>query len=235
MLILNTWLPALQPVAMRMSNPFFETVLYGGYLSLAASSTIGVARYKRLSQDQRILLIVLFSALAVELAGRVLWMNELNNLFLYHFYAVAEFLLMAVLYQRNLNGMIRPVFITSVMIVFVVFAIANTVFFQSLAEFNSNVTFVECLLMIVLSIFYFYKLLRDLDHKKLERVPMFWVNMSVLTYFSGALILFHVANDLIPLPLKERGAVWGTHALFNIVHYFLYGVALYVQPLKKQL
>lgn len=118
----------------------------------------------------------------------------------------------------------------SVMALFVMFALINTLFFQSLEEFNSHVTFVESLSLIVFAILYFYKMLRALEHRRLERVPMFWINMSVLTYFSGALILFHVANELIPLPLEERGAIWGTHAVFNIVHYFLYGVALWVKP-----
>jgi hypothetical protein len=216
-----------------MNNPFFETVLYGGYFFLAASTLVGVIRFRKLNGDQRILLTLLFNAVIVELAGRILWMNEWSNLFLYHFYAVAEFLLLSTLYSRHLNGLIKPLYIKSLMIAFLIFAVVNSLFFQSLKQFNSNVTFIEGLLLIVLSIVYFYKLLRDLDHKKLERVPMFWINMSVLTYFSGALILFHVANDLIPLPLKERGAIWGTHALFNVVHYCLYGIALRVQPERK--
>jgi hypothetical protein len=62
---------------------------------------------------------------------------------------------------------------------------------------------------------------------------MFWINISVLTYFSGAFVLFHVANDLIPEPLKIRGVIWGVHSLFNIVHYSLYAVALWIVPERE--
>jgi hypothetical protein len=87
--------------------------------------------------------------------------------------------------------------------------------------------------MIVLAMIYFYKLLRDLKHKNLERVPMVWINMSVLTYFSGALMLFYVSNELANMPPEDRVVVWGTHAVFNVVHYALYAVALLVKAEKK--
>lgn len=212
---------------------FFETAVLAGQCLVALCLLIGILRFKALNTEQRILFTLIGLTGLVELTSRILWMNKISNLFLYHIYAVVEFSLLSILYVRHLKGLIKPVYIEVVIAGFVLFAILNSIFFQSLRQFNSNVTFTECLLLIILSILYFYKLLRDLNHKKLEYEPMFWISMSVLTYFSGALILFHVANDLIPIPEKERVAVWGVHALFNIVHYLLYGVALLVHPDTK--
>lgn len=211
----------------------FETAVLIGQCIVALCVLIGILRFKALNTEQRILFILIALTGLVELASRILWMNKISNLFLYHIYAVVEFSLLSILYTRHLKGLIKPVFIEVVIVGFILFAILNSIFFQSLRQFNSNVTFIECLLLIILSILYFYKLLRDLNHKKLEYEPMFWISMSVLTYFSGALILFHVANDLIPIPEKERVAVWGVHALFNIVHYLLYAVALFVNPYRR--
>ncbi|MDJ1506578.1 hypothetical protein [Xanthocytophaga agilis] len=129
--------------------------------------------------------------------------------------------------------MIKSVYVLAVMIAFALFAIINTVFFQSLKQFNSHTIFVECILLIVLAILYFYKELRDLENRHLERVPMFWINASVLTYFSGSLVLFYVANDLISESMKTKGVIWGTHALFNIVHYILYAIALLIRNQEK--
>ncbi|GHN02228.1 hypothetical protein WSM22_37170 [Cytophagales bacterium WSM2-2] len=212
---------------------FFEKAVIAGQVLVVVCLLIGIYRFRRASKDQKIVLALVFLAFIVELAARILWTYKMNNLFLFHLYAVGEFTLLMFLYIAHLNGLIKPVLMRGLLVAFIVFAISNTLFFQNLKEFNSNVTFIECLLLILLALLYFYKLLRDLNHRKLQQVPMFWINMSVLTYFSGALILFHVANDLIPLPEKELGAIWGTHALFNIVHYLLYAIALNLTPQKN--
>jgi hypothetical protein len=208
---------------------FFEKMVLACYVILSGAVLIGVLRFKTLNNDQRILFFLLILTSLVQLSSTILWKYKMNNLFLYHFYTVAEFLLLGVLYAKHLNGLVKTTFMQGLMFAFVILALINTLFFQSLNEFNSNITFTESLLMIVFSVLFFYKLLRDLQHRKLERVPIFWINMSVLTYFSGALILFHVSNELISIPKEEREIVWGTHAVFSLVHYFLYAVALWVK------
>ncbi len=212
---------------------FFERALFVSYFSIGIVTLIGLLRFKRLNNDQSTLLFLVFVTIIVELAGRVFWKFDINNLFLYHFYSPIEFLLLASLYRRHLGGLIKPAMMNGLIMGFILFAVINTLFFQNLTQFNSNVTFTECLLLIVLAFMYFYVLLRDLQYRALERNPMFWINVSVLTYFSGALVLFHVANDLIPESLKVRGVVWGVHAIFNVVHYLLYAVALLVKPEKE--
>lgn len=216
-----------------MNTPFlFEASRAIAYSLILAGLLIGFFKFKILITDQLILLVLLIVSFVVELISYFQWLLTTNNNYIYHIYPIAEFLLLGFLYMKHLNGLIKPIYMQSLMIAFLMFALVNTLFFQGLKEFNSNVTFVESLLLIVFAMVYFYKLLRDLEHRRLQRVPMFWINMSVLTYFSGALMLFHVANELIPLPLEERTVIWGTHALFNIAHYFLYSVALWVNPMK---
>lgn len=205
---------------------FSEVTLYLGYALLGISLLIGCLRFRRLSNDQFTLWLLVVFAAVTELISRVLWSFKVSNLFLYHIYCVAEFSLLIILYRRNLKGLIHPHFFTSLIAAFILFAVVNTLFFQNLRQFNSNVMFVECLVLIILSILYFFKELRDLEHRNLEKVPMFWINASVITYFSGTLVLFYAVNDLIPVPLKDQGIVWGVHALFNIFHYGLYSVAL---------
>jgi hypothetical protein len=216
------------------STVFFEVTRGIFHVLLVSALIIGSIRFKKLSFDQRILVCLLVCTLVVEVVSVLLWRFKMNNNFLYHVYSVFEIFFLGTLYARNLQGLLQPVYVNVCIVFLGLFALVNTLFFQSLKEFNSNVTFVESLLLIILSMLYFYKLLRDLEHRKLEREPMFWINMSVLTYFSGALLLFHVANELLPLPEDERAAIWGTHALFNIVHYLLYGMALGVRPQKSQ-
>lgn len=202
---------------------------------LALALVIGLFRFKKFTGDQRLLYYLVVTASVAELLSEILWRLKMNNLFLNHFYAVAEFYILGFLYARHLDGLIKSVYIRGLMLIFVLFAVINAIFLQELNTFNSNVTFAESLLLLLMAMLYFYKLLRYLEHQELQLVPMFWINMSVLTYFSGALMLFHVANELIPLPKDEIEAIWGTHAVFNIVHYGLYTVALWIKPPKTDI
>lgn len=216
---------------MRVDVSFvFETARVVFLLLMLISIIIGVANYELLNSDQKRLIYIISFALIVELTSVTLWFMGINNHYIFHFYAPIEFVLFTSIYKRHLEGVIKPIYFQGLTGSFVLFAVINTLFFQGLREFNSHVTFVECLLLIALAFTYFYVMLRDLKYRKLERNPMFWINVSVLTYFSGALVLFHLANELIPESMAIRGLVWGVHAIFNIVHYLLFGIALWVRP-----
>lgn len=209
---------------------FFETARTAVYVMIGICLLIGAIRFRRLQYEQRLLFYLICATAVVEAASTLLWKANMNNNFLFHIYAVTEFTLLAFIYRRPLDGLIKSIYMNALIVTFILFAIGNTLFFQSVRQFNSHVTFAEGLLLIILALMYFHKMLRDLEYRQLESNAMFWISTSVITYFSGALVLFHVANDLIPESLKVRGVVWGVHALFNVVHYVLYTIALYVKP-----
>jgi len=212
---------------------FFEITRWCVHFTIAVCILVGAIRFAALSSDQKLLCYLLMITAVVELASVWLWNVHRNNNFIFHFYSVIEFLFIATLYSRHLGDLIPPLYMKCAMVIFVIFAVCNTLFFECLTQFNSHVAFVEGLILIALALCYFYKMLHALEYRNLEHNPMFWINVSIITYFSGALVLFHIANDMIPEPLKIRGAVWGTHAFFNIAHYILYGVALSVTPGKR--
>lgn len=212
---------------------FFEAARSIFHFILVVDLAVGTLTFRKLIFDQKILYYLMICVAVEELVTVSLWKLKRNNNFVYHFYAVAELLLLGTLYAAHLKTWIKPVYMRTLFVLFVLFAVLNALFFQSLREFNSNVIMVSSLLLIMLALLYSYKLLHDLDHHPLKQVPMFWINMSVLTYFAGAFLLFNVVNDLVPQPLKERQVVWGVHAVFNIVHYLLYGIALWVTPSKS--
>ncbi|MFY8037118.1 MAG: hypothetical protein ACOVMQ_08125 [Cyclobacteriaceae bacterium] len=213
---------------------FFQKALVAAYFFVGLAWLVGLFRFRQLNTDQRILFALICVAVVTEVCARILWNFQLNNLFLYNLYIVIEFLLLCLIYSHPLAKMIHVKYFYFAMGSFVLFAVVNALFFQSPHQFNSHVNFTECLLLMLLAILFFYQETRDLVHRHLLRTPLFWINASVITYFSGALVLFYVANDIIPMTLKERGVVWGVHALFNIVHYALYTVALTVNAAQEK-
>lgn len=82
---------------------------------------------------------------------------------------------------------------------FLVFSIFDLT--QTKAEsFDSLPTVFECLILIALSIFYFYEQLTDSSSLFLYNTPNFWVIVGVILFFSGSFFVFIYAQSNSHLP-----------------------------------
>ncbi|MBQ4801604.1 hypothetical protein J8L88_01985 [Aquimarina sp. MMG015] len=189
-------------------------------------------RFKKLNKVQIRLLYLLVLVLIVESISNMLWRQKINNLPVYHFYAVIEFLLIINIYRIVLSKIFPKQFFIILGITFTVFAITNTLFFQNLNTFNSNVTTLLGIIVIFLSLSYFYALLKEVKYNALETNPMFWINAGFLIYFSSNLILFFINNNMFQGSTEASYLVWGLHAIVNIVLTIFYTIALWVNPKK---
>lgn len=72
---------------------------------------------------------------------------------------------------------------------------------QTNAEsFDSLPTVVECLILIALSIFYFYEQLTDSSSLFLYNTANFWIIVGVILFFSGSFFVFIYAQNNAHLP-----------------------------------
>ncbi len=216
-----------------MSITLFENLTWAAFIFLFAPLVISIFRFKFFNFSQKRLLLLILVTVLVEVISRVLWDKRMNNLSVYHFYTIIEFLLIVNIYRKELSILFSKLFFTIMGILFTVFAIVNTLFFQDLNTFNSNATTVLGLLVIFFALSYFYALLKEVKYSALENNPMFWVNSGFLIYFSSNLILFFINNNLFKGGSNEAGyLIWGLHAIVNIVLTIFYIIALWVNPKK---
>ncbi len=194
-----------------------------------------IAKYKLLNKIQVRLCYLLILVLIVEIISNVLWHKKINNLPVFHFYAIIEFILIINIYRTVLSKMFSKKFFFFLGLGFIAFGIINTIFFQSLFTFNSNVTTTMGLIVIFLSLSYYYSLLKEVKYSALEINPMFWISSGFLIYFSSNLILFFINNTLFKGVSEASRIVWGLHAIVNMVLIIFYTIAIWVNPEKKQL
>ncbi|WP_299313302.1 hypothetical protein [uncultured Aquimarina sp.] len=193
---------------------------------------LSVVKIKLLNKVQLRLLYLLIVVFIVEFISNILWYKKMNNLPLYHFYAVIEFVLIINIYRIVLSKIFSKQVFIILGVAFTIFAIMNTLFFQNLNTFNSNVTTLMGLLVIFLALSYFYALLKEVKYSALETNPMFWINAGFLIYFSSNLILFFINNNMFKGSTEASYLVWGLHAIVNIVLTIFYTIALWVHPKK---
>ncbi|MDN5285272.1 MAG: hypothetical protein JWR38_1546 [Mucilaginibacter sp.] len=85
------------------------------------------------------------------------------------------------------------------------------------------------ILLIILSLIYFYQLFNRQEFVYIEKQGLFWINAGVLFYSSVNIFFFMLFNQLSN---KEQAEVFIIHSLTNIIANILYSVGLFCKPQK---
>lgn len=215
-----------------MSKELFQILANISSFMIVIPLLLSGYKFGSLSKVQTRLFYLIVLIFIVEIIANILWRKKINNLPIYHFYAIFEFILILNIYRIVLINTFSKKFFIFLSIGFTIFAVINTIFFQNLYTFNSNVTTLLGIIVIFLALSYFYTLLKEVKYSALETNPMFWINSGFLIYFSSNLLLFFINNNLFKGSTEASYLVWGLHAIVNMVLIIFYIVALWVNPKK---
>jgi len=180
--------------------------------------------------EQRKLSQLIFVSALFEFAAMIVGSGfHLNNLILLHVFTIIEFAFLAIILKPNIKALIPGKRIHQLIIIFSLFSILNSIFFESILQFNAFARAVEGLLMIFLSLTCLYLILKTLSIKEPERSPLIWIIFGNLIYFSSSLFIFIFSNYLLPSK-SISFTIWGFHAFMSILHYIFYTIALWIKP-----
>lgn len=187
--------------------------------------SIGLARYPGLSSRYKTICYYLLFAGAMNLVSTILAARKIPNLYLLHWYTMAELLLLSLFFAQLPKSGIPKKTLLWTAVIFVVMAILNFLFLQPLNHFNTYSRPVEASILSLYCVIYFYRAGLDTDWKE---SGINWIVSGMLLYFSGAFLLF-VFSDII---LKEstrslRLITWNIHATLVMFMYLLFTVGLY--------
>ncbi len=208
---------------------YFDIIFKTAQMSVYIPLAIAVFRFRYLDRIKWILLVLLVISVGVAVIARYLWTLQENNLHLLHFYTVAEFCGWSMIYYFLYDTILMKRLILFLGIGFVIFAILNSLFLQDLTTFNSNSRSLESILLVLLSIGYYFKIFKEKKIIYLERSDRFWLNAASLIYFSGSFLLFGFSNLLLQSNSYEIKEIWVIHGVFLIVHYSLITIGLWIK------
>jgi hypothetical protein len=111
--------------------------------------------------------------------------------------------------------------------IFEAFALYNLFFLQQ-KTINSYTMVFSSVIVILLSIYYFYWLLQKLPTTKLHSLPMFWINSAWIIFYSGNLFLFIFASYLVEVQKDDMLIYWTLHNILAIIESFMIVIALWM-------
>ncbi|WP_419700562.1 hypothetical protein [Mucilaginibacter sp. NFX135] len=85
------------------------------------------------------------------------------------------------------------------------------------------------ILLIFLSLTYFYQLLNPEKFVDIEKQGLFWINAGVLIYYAVNIFLFMIFTQI---PLDDRPNYYIINSITNIIANILYSVGLFCKPQK---
>jgi hypothetical protein len=147
------------------------------------------------------------------------------NLFLLHIYTIFDFILLTLIFKPVLGARLTR-FLT---IAFSLFAATNSIFFEHLRTENVLNRSLSALILMFYALSFFTKTLREMKIQKLENEPLFWISIGVLFYNAGSFFIFLFSHYLTPIQ-DLWYTYFGIHAIFTILLYVCYTIALWVQP-----
>jgi hypothetical protein len=214
-----------------MSISYLITIL--SHLPIYVTTVYAVIVYKELQQELKIFSWLLFVSGLIQFISLILALNRINNMPLLHLYVAAGFTLMAMFYSAVLSGFIDAKIIWITTIVFTVYTIINSAFFEGIFTFNSHALTVESVLVIIFSISTYMLFLTDdiKESKKHILSSLNWINSGIFIYYLSNLLIFYFGRIIIGSFSRQLNLdTWVLHSFFSVVMYFCFFVGLWKRP-----
>ncbi|MDB5025202.1 MAG: hypothetical protein JWP78_2957 [Mucilaginibacter sp.] len=187
--------------------------------------------YRRLDQVLKLMVAFCLVSVLPDLAGLITLYLKLkyNNLFLMHLFdLVAVVFFTLIYYHAFYKPVLKKVTLILGGITFLIM-IGNEIFIESIKDYPSVCNTILCLLLIPLSLIYFYQIFSRQEFTHIEKQGMFWINAGVLIYFSINVFLFMLYNKISSV---EKQDFYMMQSITNIIANLLYSVGLLCKPQK---
>lgn len=203
-------------------------------IPILISAIYALTFYKRMDCKFKIFSCFLFFSFLVQASSSALWFLGKNNLPLLHIYVAGGFILLAWFYREILADFIDKRIINAIMVIFTLFTLANTIFWQPINVFNSYALTIESALLLFFTLCWFISSMTlmssDTPHDKTEVSSINWINAGIMIYYSSSLLIFYFGTMITSFSKNMNRYAWAIHSFFSITMYCFFLIALW----KKQ-
>ena len=141
--------------------------------------------------------------------------SGINNMFVFRFFTIIEFMLISLFYYLFFRKYLRPVYLLLPFPIFlaVVFIDYSINGLNSMDNFSASI---ESILLSLYALVSFLFVMRRLLFENILSEPFFWINSGVLFYFSGNLLVFAFSNYVFEYEPSIGNALWAIPQFLNI-------------------
>jgi hypothetical protein len=178
---------------------------------------IVVLRRKKLARYQAVIVIFVTVSFLTDLFSTYIMRG--GNYYLLHGYGLLESAILIYFYYLVLKESKKVTAIVGA--AFLAFYVVNSLTWEY-RVFNTYGSTMECLLMIGFAMALFFQFYKEEEDIFIDQSPLFWMNIGILVYFSGAFFSFILSREILSGPMT-----WMLHNLCNVLKNLLFAIALW--------
>jgi hypothetical protein len=116
--------------------------------------------------------------------------------------------------------------VSIVTVLYLVFGIFNLILIQGLSGINSYTMAIGAVIKLVLSLIFFYSLIRELPTESIARLPMFWINTAVLILSAGTFFVNLSTDYLVNVIKNEYINAFTLSSFVHLIYFSLIAIGL---------
>ena len=186
----------------------------------------GLLRIKSIKGYLVPLFLYVSVSFVTEIINFVLTKSNINNMIVFHFFTIIEFILISIFYLLFFKKYLKPVYLLIPIPVFVILAFFDYKInsFNTMDDFTASI---GAILLSLYALFSFFFMMRKLIFENILTEPFFWINSGVLFYFSGNLLVFAFYNYICTYQRSYSEAVWAIPQFLTIFFNILISIGFW--------
>ncbi|MDG1331152.1 MAG: hypothetical protein P8P74_02400 [Crocinitomicaceae bacterium] len=197
-----------------------DHLLLFNFVTLALIAILGILtslKFKKNELPWKIIALYLIGSFVTNVITYVFWEMKWNNLKILHIYSIFQFVSFSAFYWSTTRNRTKQLLILVFSGTITGLLILNSIWFESLQDFNSMGIFISNGTLIVYSVAYFFEVLgAEVNAKK-----FLIVNAGILVFISESLVVFLFGNFLKKVALIDQAVLWYTHISTYIIFLLL--------------
>lgn len=200
--------------------------------TILAVALIGFVVWKKLFKSLKIFSILYALAFTSTIGVTVLLSYHITPNYAVNLYALFDFcFLLWMYYEVFASKRLRAPFLV-IGLLATVFGILNYFFIQK-SEPNTYTVVIGSLVIIFLSLYYFYWLLSNLQFEKPQSEPFFWINSGIAIYRVSTILLLMAREYLVNIMNDDMILLWTYHNIMAILANLLSLYGLWIAGRNK--
>lgn len=193
---------------------------------------IGLFLYKRLTVSYRLLLgiqiLTFLSAAAQWYMGKYFGRNNI----ILHIYTPLNAALFGVMYHSVMQQARSKLFVIAATAALLLFCVADSFFIQGVRVYPHYELIAVSIVYVTFALLSNYEMIRYSKDDQVMRTSIFWVNSSVILFFSINFIFWSLYGYLLRIKAPIRFDLIRVLWWLNFVHYAFFTVAIYLNSRK---
>jgi hypothetical protein len=178
--------------------------------------------YRKLKREYQVFSWFLVFSGIIQLITLTLWWLRKPNLVYLHIYVIGGFFCLAWFYRVVLKDFIHPRIVDTVIVLFTIFAVLNSIFGKSITAFDSTGSTVEAALIIIFALSTFLLTQNEIvrNGNLVELRGLNWINSGLLIFFASTILLYYFGDTIMrSFPPELSRYSWTLHAFFSVILY----------------